>query len=353
LLLLTAGVAAHLYTLRGTPPAQAPAATTPSPGRGALAAHVAAIVAAPEHAPKRLARLAAALAREAPGPGPVIRDLLATGADGPTGLAFAVHPGGSITAATLQGWLLDAWHRLDPADAAAHALPHALGATTPEAWAIASRNLVNNDRARARTPEARQALDTGLARTDWHANPAFREALDLLALAADAPALERLSALLADNDPGLHHAVLLAADRAATARDDGAITRLASGPPLFTALPGIRGSLLARADSNRPVQAAAVETFLRTAPAAEVASFLSLYPLHNYTTGPALAPIPRPPGLAAIAAADLRALAEVARWQRDPALAAHHAHLTAAAARLGPRAHAIRAAGIAPASPSP
>lgn len=351
-LLLAGAVAVYLYTAGGRTPDPGPVRATPDT-RTAVAARLAALAVAPERREAILGDVAARLAAAPEGPGAAIRDLLDTGVDAATGDTFRVGPRGIEATATLRGWLHDAWHRLDADGAREHAPAYAARAVQAEEWAVALRNAVAGDPARARSPSVRAALEAGHARTDWRDDPAFLEAVDILVLAGEPADLEALSALGTGAADDLRHAVLLGADRLLAQRGDAVVGHLAANPGLFAWRHGVRGALLARADTARPAQQNAVRAFLLAADPAEAAAFLSLYPLHHYAIGPALSSRPALPGLAAVAASDARARNDVGAWLADAAFARHRALLLGAQARLEAAGASAARGGFATTPPVP
>ncbi len=257
----------------------------------------------------------------------MIRELLATGSDKATGLAFSVGPHGFLSGwPTLRVFLLDVLVASDPEMAAAIAR-NLLGETaSAEEFAVALRSLTREGKGRAANEELTAYFGQMLERREWGNSAGFAEALDLARVIGSSVAARQLAEW--EGNPALRS---MALDEFAAEHPEVALE-------MKDAVDGIaRANLMARVHPDDPAQMAAVDAYLRSPglTAEEADSFLKSFPLRSATTGYRLyGKTPAPYSYDKVVAGDRAALERVDQWVNDPALAKYRTNLMSLQQRL-------------------
>jgi len=262
----------------------------------------------------------------------VLGELLATGDDARTGMAFEVGPHGLLAGwTTLRVFLLDVLAASDPERAAVIARAIADRTSSAEEYAMALRSLTQPGLGRATDAELLERLNHLLAQPGWSGTPGLAEALDLPRVLGSPAAARALAAWPGNGrlrDMALHE---FAAEHPAEmlgvlSSEDSPIS------------PDARAALMARAQVEDPVQSGQIDAYLHRSDVSteEIAAFLRLFPLRSATTGDRLYGFsPAPYSSGQLAVGDRAALALAERWLADPALAAVHSEVDSLKARLG------------------
>jgi hypothetical protein len=275
-----------------------------------------------------------------------IVEFLVGGEDAATSLAFAMEDGGALSAApSLRTFLLDQLGQLDPVAAAGFsreflALPLS-PATIPDESSLCLRNLAWG------SPGPLAAADrilfdaratALLQNTDWAARPSagFLEGFDAVVFSGN-PALVAPLARIMNGAAAAstRHAAHIAMDRLALAGDSAVIAAIATEPSL-SEQPGLRASLLARADVTNAAQRAIIETYLRDPSVGETEkkTFIAAFPLRSFTDGPRLITQPKDQEGADLITSDRASLVVMREWATDHSLSPLHPSLTATIIRL-------------------
>ncbi|MEO5715832.1 MAG: hypothetical protein ABIT37_20300 [Luteolibacter sp.] len=257
----------------------------------------------------------------------MIRELLASGGDKATGLAFKIGPHGFLSGwPTLRVFLLDVLAAADPEMAAAIA-KGLLGETaSAEEFAVALRSLTREGRGRAKNEELTAYLGQMLDRQEWGNSAGFAEVLDLARLIGSPEAARQLAEW--EGNPTLRS---MALDEFAAEHPEVALA-------MADAVDGIaRANLMARVHPDDPAQMMAVDAYLHSPDltAEEADAFLKSFPLRSATTGYRLyGKTPAPYSYDQVVAGDRAALERVDHWVSDPALAKYRANLISLQQRL-------------------
>ncbi len=257
----------------------------------------------------------------------MIRELLATGEDKATGLAFKIGPHGFLTGwPTLRVFLLDALATSDPETAAALAKGLLAETASADEFAVALRSLTREGRGRAGDEELTAYFGQMLARHEWQRSAGFAEALDLARLIGTAEAGRQLVEW--DGNPALRSMAL----------DEFAAEHPVVAMEMADSVEGIaRANIMARAHPDDPRQMNAVDAYLRGPDLSdhEAEAFLKSFPLRSATTGFRLyGKTPAPYSFEKVVAGDRAALDRVNQWVADPALARHRIGLISLQQRL-------------------
>jgi hypothetical protein len=262
----------------------------------------------------------------------VLGELLATGDDARTGMAFEVGPHGLLVGwTTLRVFLLDVLAASDPERAASIARGVADRTSSAEEYAMALRSLTQPGLGRATDAELLERLNHLLTQPGWSGTPGLAEALDLPRVLGSPAAVRALAAWPGNGrlrDMALHE---FAAEHPAEMLN----VLSADDPPVS---PDARAALMARAQVEDPVQSGQIDAYLHRSDVSteEIVAFLRLFPLRSATTGDRLYGLsPAPYSSEQIAVGDRAALALAERWLADPALAAVHSEVASLKARLG------------------
>lgn len=269
-----------------------------------------------------------------------VAEALRSGVDAPSGLPFAIGPGGALDSApSLRTFLLDYLAQLDPAAAAQFARTALATKGSPDEWAVALRCV-----ARAETDEAARKFLEGkmrelLTHEPWRRDPSagFLEAFDVAVHLRGASLVPELSALVRLTDHrAAAHAAYLALDRLAIADAAPVLAKLADEPELMQGREVTRANFFARADVADGAQRATVERYLLDArrPAEELRTFAGLFPNANFMVSQNLLTPTVTPDRATLAARDRAALRAVNEWLADARFAPLRAELERTRARL-------------------
>lgn len=284
---------------------------------------------APAEARRRLAALRARLRILPPAEAArLIRGQLDREDDVPTGLAFAVDPGGWLAGApTWRVFLLDLLEQVDPGGAAVAAREILARKESPEEWALALRSCARAAGSAGERDFVVAKFREMIGHAPWRENPSagFLEAFDVAVHLGGTTLLPELTGLVRDkaNAP-VSHAAYLALDRL-TLKDTGPVlAELVREPRLMEGREETRANYVARADVRDPVQRELVEAYLLDPGRSprELDVFARLFPNGNFTIAPGLATPPFIPDRATQAAQDRAALATVRQWASEPRFAA-------------------------------
>jgi|GEM_PF-5758383 len=257
----------------------------------------------------------------------MIRELLASGADKETGLAFKVGPHGFLSGwPTLRLFLLDVLAGSDPEMAAVTAKGLLAETASADEFAVALRSLAREGRGRAANEELTAYFGQMLGHREWGNSVGFAEALDLARVIGSSEAARQLAEW--EGNPALRS---MALDEFAAEHPEVVLE-------MKDAVNGIaRANLMARVHPDDPAQMAVVDDYLRSPDltAEEADSFLKSFPLRSATTGYRLyGKTPAPYAYDQVVAGDRAALERVDQWVNDPALAKYRANLISLQQRL-------------------
>jgi hypothetical protein len=284
-----------------------------------------------------------------------ILEFLASGADAVTTLGFDVGPGGKLSEApTMRVALLDWLGQLNISAADSYSRQWIDQPRNSSEWAIHMRNAAWADPDQARVQDLVDRLAWSFNNTPWPATtpPGYLEVFDLLPHAQSPALFERVAALSSDPNEGpLSWAAFLALDRTVLRDPDRFLNALASTPSLIAQSPGVRASLMARADVRSPRQREALETYLRRQDMspAEADIFVGLYPNYNLVVGYRLFTPADAEGmsLAEYAERDRAAAEALGAWESDASLApAIRRTLPQLRSRLDEHLESARRAGV-------
>ncbi|MEK7953965.1 hypothetical protein [Luteolibacter soli] len=253
-----------------------------------------------------------------------IGQLLRSGADAKTGIAFETGPGRALRGwPTMRVFLLDVLSVTDP-DLAMEIAREVLTTTSSaEEFAVALKPLTFGETWRASDKELAGYFSKMLETPAWQDSVGLAEALDLSRFSRSPEIAESLAHWV-DHSPTALKAGSFALHETAAEQPALVAELISTDDSLFAAQPDLRASLMARTNVSDPAQAGQVEAYLKNPeiPQSEKQRFLSLFPLRSATTGYRLyGKPPAPFQKDQVQAGDQAALAMVAAWKSDPGLA--------------------------------
>ena len=252
-----------------------------------------------------------------------IGQLLKTGEDAKTGLAFEVGPGGLRGWSTMRIFLLDFLSIADP-DLAVEIAREILASTSSaEEYAVALKPLLMEGPWRASDEELQAHFSRLLSTPEWQTREGLAEALDLARVAPSSGTADVLARWV-DGSPPAQQAGEMALHETAAKSPSLFVELITGDRTLFEDQPELRASLMARATVSDGTQATDVDDYLRDPSISreEKEQFLDLYPLRSATTGYRLyGQPPKPFDRSQVVADDRAALEAVNHWMLDPAMA--------------------------------
>ncbi|MGC4015193.1 MAG: hypothetical protein QM755_11860 [Luteolibacter sp.] len=206
----------------------------------------------------------------------VIGEILRSGEDLPTGLAFAVGQHGLLDGwPTLRVFLLDVLAVSDPQTAPAVAREVLETAKSGDEYAVALRSLTRPGPGRAGDTELVDRFGSLLDHPEWSGQAGFANAFDLARFIGTADAARKVAAW-----QGNAALKSLALDEFSAAHP-AAMVEVLNSPDAASLEPIERASLMARIDPADASQLAAADAYLRAQGLAsdEAAAFLKVFPL--------------------------------------------------------------------------
>jgi hypothetical protein len=269
-----------------------------------------------------------------------IRSFLDSGADQPTGLAFEIAAGGTLTGwPTFRTFLLDALLTLDPAAAAELGRSILTKPTSADEWALALRNVGRADKTEEAASYLIEKTRALIANPAWQANPSvgYLNAFDVLVHTNATASTPLLSGLIQQKDRhDLAHAGFLTLDRLVQRSPAAVLPQLAADRALQQSRPEMLAQQFARADLRDPAQQQLVRDYLLD-PArsgAELRSFAAVYPNNNRFVSNNLLTTETQQSGADLATHDREVLGIIQSWTADPAFKPVADHLQAMISRL-------------------
>lgn len=280
------------------------------------------------YTPKQLADLRASLAampaKEAVA---AIRQMLDSKTDASTQLGFKLAKDGFLTEApTLRTFLLDELGRLDPAAAADYAKVILASMDSPDEWAVALRNLARGDTSTDGHNLLAEKTAAMLQNTAWQQNPSvgFLESFDVAVYLGGTSLMPALTEMVKrPDDPAISHAAFLTLDRLVINDPATALAALQADPGLMQGREATRADYFARADVRDPQQKTVLENYLLNPQisAAELDTFVGIFPNANYMISPNLLTPTPTPDRATLNARDAESLRVAQAWLADPRFA--------------------------------
>ena len=269
----------------------------------------------------------------------VIRSVLRSGLDAPTGLDLKPGPKGTLNSApSLRVFLLDQLRALDPLAAREIARGILEKSTSPDEWALGLA-ISATDASPAGHEFLRDKSRQLATNQEWQGEPTagFLEAFDVFVFNRDTEFTPQLASLLAQtNNRALAHAAFLTLDRLVLAEPAGTLGELLKNPALMQGREATRSGYFARADVRDAAQRAMLEGYLLSPgiSASELERWAGTYPNANYMMSVNLLTSPGTPDGAEIAARDQAAFQMVNAWLADARFAGMKPALQSVRARL-------------------
>lgn len=256
--------------------------------------------------------------------GQLSASLLRSGMDAKTGIPLEVGK-----ARALKGWpsmrvfLLEVLSVADP-DLACEVGREVLASTgSAEEFAVALKPLTLKGAWRASDVELEGYFRMMLGKPEWQSSEGLAEGLDLARSLGTPGATATLAAWLKASPPA-RELGNMALHETAAENPQLVVDLMTRQASLLEGQAALRSGLVARAAVSEEGQSGMVEDYLYNlaVPLQEKREFLKLFPLRSATSGYRLyGDPPAPYERAAVVADDQAALAAVARWKADPALA--------------------------------
>lgn len=254
--------------------------------------------------------------------------------DAPTGLGFAVQPGGALAASpSFRVALLDLLGELDRATAAGYADVIFQRSKVPDEWAVALRDKGRHLGAAVarKSPSYETRVLQLLTRQEWLQAPTagFLHAFDAAVYGGGADTAGTLVDVGSMRiGAGVDFAARLALDRMALA--DFATTGGVLVSRLDADLPE-RADILARADPHSPEQTAIVNSYLSSSGVSreEKLQFIDSFPNGNLQVSANLLTTAPQLSMSILAQRDAEALRLLRHWRNDPKMSDYHAAIDA------------------------
>jgi hypothetical protein len=279
-----------------------------------------------------------------------IIELLESGLDAGTGLAFVVGPEGVMEESpTWRTALLDFLGQTDPTQFIAYSRVLMATTASSDEYALSLRNLGWGNVNGRFDGEIRDHFAAMLNRSAWYEQPTvgYLEAFDL---AVESGAVNELASVLrapgAEGELAVSRAAFVALDRLMLRSPEMLVDKFLTDPGFLSSTPLHRASLLARLDVREPEQSELLSTYLQRGDHAsgELEYFADLFPNGNCFTSHRLVTAPEASGsIADMTELDRATLEALREWSVKPEFAARRGELSAVIERLEDAVHGGRA----------